>query len=314
MGWLVAAAALSLVCSSSSFTATIPSISILLPRPSLHADQGLVDHSSSKVFIPGASCLSLCKSFIFLLLTPPERLFLIVGNGYSGFFYTLGWLRSLEEAHGSEEDFTYQCYSGGCLALVAHLLDVELEVALDLAIGSRERLLAGDIGRYEVVERFVDGLLDFAKTTHEVVIENDHCPTMVCQAMLDRNETRSTEWFSRLSIITSSWSYNNTYFLEKNVRRPSSTEDLKSLLLDTTFIPFLTGETFGRAKSNLAQHNDGALAVWFDNLIGRQSSSSGHVLRLPKTLLLWSNIFNMWLDRKTAVQIWNEGTNAFSRV
>ena len=286
--WLVAVAALSVVCYSSSFTAKIPS---MLPRPSsLHADRLVVedpvDHSSPNVFIPG--------------------------NGYSGFFYTLGWLRSLEEAHGSEEVFTYQCYSGGCLALVAHLLNVELEVALDLAIGSRERLLAGEIARYEVVERFVDGLLDLAET-HEVVTE-DHCSTTASQAKLDRNETRSLEWLSRMSIITSSWSYHHTYFLEKRVRRPSSTEDLKSLLLDTTFIPFLTGESFGRAKSNLVQHNDGALAVWFDNLVGRQSPPSGFVLRLPKTLLLWSNIFNMWLDRKTAVLIWKEGTSAFSRV
>lgn len=67
--WLVAAAALSLICYSSSFTATIPS---MLPRPSsLHADQGLVvedqdDHSSSRVFIPGET---LSSSYFLLLIS-----------------------------------------------------------------------------------------------------------------------------------------------------------------------------------------------------------------------------------------------------
>ena len=69
----------------------------------------------------------------------------IPGAGFSGFFYTLGRLHSLGKNYNNtsplnEDDDEYYCFSAGCLALVATLMQVPLHSAIEMALGSRKIL------------------------------------------------------------------------------------------------------------------------------------------------------------------------------
>lgn len=84
----------------------------------------------------------------------------IPGAGFSGFFYILGRLQAL---HNAPADYSsaheYWCFSAGCLALVTSLLKLPVETAIEIALSSRDEWIKGKIGRYDVVEYFVNGLL-----------------------------------------------------------------------------------------------------------------------------------------------------------
>eukprot|EP00571_Detonula_confervacea_P000069 CAMPEP_0172326338 /NCGR_PEP_ID=MMETSP1058-20130122/56221_1 /TAXON_ID=83371 /ORGANISM="Detonula confervacea, Strain CCMP 353" /LENGTH=202 /DNA_ID=CAMNT_0013043095 /DNA_START=10 /DNA_END=615 /DNA_ORIENTATION=- len=82
----------------------------------------------------------------------------IPGAGFSGFFYTLGRLQAfLHSPHNATHE--YYCFSAGCLALIASLLNLQIDDVLELAHSSRNQWNTGEISRYDVVEHFVDGLL-----------------------------------------------------------------------------------------------------------------------------------------------------------
>jgi len=68
---------------------------------------------------------------------------------------------------------------------------------------------------------------------------------------------------SKINIITTTWSNkkNNNIIISQSIRSPSSLLNLKEMLLQTTYIPFVTGPTLGKFDaSSETYHNDGAFA------------------------------------------------------
>lgn len=217
----------------------------------------------------------------------------IPGAGFSGFFYTLGRLNSMHinETLMDSPSYEYYCFSSGCLALTTHLMQMNVDSALQLAQSSRQQFISGNISMYNVVEKFVDGLL----------FENDETH------LLNSNATRHhhhylNQHLSRIHVITTSW--NNTNLPSQSIRRPSSVEELKQMLIQTTWIPFVTGSSLFEGD----YHNDGGFAIVFGLKGLKQTCDSNcYSLKLPWRLDLLGNFLNIFLSRESAVFFWEEG-------
>lgn len=180
----------------------------------------------------------------------------IPGAGFSGFFYTLGRLQALHDApsRSSPPLFDYYCFSAGCLALVTSLLGLPIDSAIEIAHSSRDRWMTGEIGRYDVVGHFVDGLLFHAEekvasedgrlyvmmdggsttglkhqsnTTREIAINSTQYPS-------DRDGDFLERHLPRINVITSRWC--NRHIFSQSVQKPSSVKHLRRLLVQTTWM------------------------------------------------------------------------------
>ena len=189
----------------------------------------------------------------------------IPGAGFSGFFYTLGRLQNLlhsTQSTDSSHQHEYFCFSAGCLALVASLLNLPINHTIELGHSSRDRWMAGEMGRYDVVGHFVDGLLSNI-ANENVNAETDYAVQELAHN-LRHNRTRDSpeiEWTNatmnktldvakqsgqsqihtiqknlpRINIITSAWNHKQ-YHLSQNIQRPSNLQHLKKLLVQTTWM------------------------------------------------------------------------------
>lgn len=185
----------------------------------------------------------------------------IPGAGFSGFFYTLGRLQALHTSTLNSSSFQYYCFSAGCLALLTSLLQLPVDSAVELAHSSRNRWITGEISRFDVVEYFIDGLLLFdskgkygslngtlnatidrgapvectefqSNSTHGREKKID-TPTAQLTLTRQQNGIDIRDFLPRINVITSTW---NKLNLQSNVQQPSSVEDLKKLLIETTWM------------------------------------------------------------------------------
>lgn len=271
----------------------------------------------------------------------------IPGNGFSGFFFTLGRLEAfLNQNHrtdaseqaaarsrnenGTEAlpptpDVEYHCWSAGCLSLIAALLEVPIQATLDLALTARESYARGDIGRYDIVENFVDGLLSYESHCEngEAEIDSDFNTSCSCTEQSGFNKLENTT-LSTINVVSSAWSFDGANpLLEKVTRSPSNVGELRAMLLDTTRIPFLTGNTFGEKDTTTgAYHNDGAIAVWYHKTTSRSSSGGRSLgsssdfcsddasfkLSLPPwSVSMYANMLNMNFGKDLATGFWRDG-------
>lgn len=181
----------------------------------------------------------------------------VPGSGFSGFWFTLGRLHALEYEHdrqlqnlegttaGSTTNRTmeymddkparnlkYECYSSGCLAVVATLLNHDIESVLDIAVNAQTLWLQGKIRRYEVVNHFVDGLL---RISREVLNHDDDDEY---ETSKNASSVLENEALSRVNIITTglNWDDPHSGFLKYHSRSPAHTPELKELLMQTTWM------------------------------------------------------------------------------
>lgn len=141
------------------------------------------------------------------LLAPEPNSVYVPGGGFSGFWFTLGRLRSIPEPINK----TYYCYSAGCLGVVASLHNYTMPEMYRQAAGVQEQWQHGEISRYQVVPVFLDRLL---KSVDETLLP-------------------------RLRIITTSTK--GGWGLQSVIRTPESRADLYDMLLQTTWIPVAVG-------------------------------------------------------------------------
>jgi hypothetical protein len=252
----------------------------------------------------------------------------IPGAGFSGFFYTLGRLQALHQSsYHNSSSFQYYCFSAGCLALLTSLLQLPVDSAVKLAHSSRNRWILGEISRYDVVEHFVDGLLDVEDVDVDApiptegiwnaTIEQDvECRDFQCnstqggrvieneQFAVKRDEIDIRDFFPRINVITSTW--DAQHFISQQVQQPSSVEHLKELLIQTTWIPFVTGSSFWKREGDNF-HNDGAFAGLFKRQQFFYPGQYHHSLLLPWSVDLLSNGLNILLGHDRAVHYWEEG-------
>ena len=242
----------------------------------------------------------------------------IPGAGFSGFFYTLGRLHALHKSsHHNSSAFQYYCFSAGCLALLTSLMQVPVDSAVELAHSSRNRWISGEISRYDVVEHFVDKLFLFGmedskyasldatrnSTMNEEGSEchsNQERVVESAQFLSNRIGTDIRHYLSRINVITSTW--DARHLLSHQIQKPLSAEHFKELLIQTTWIPFVTGSSFWKTEGDV-YHNDGAFAgllqIFNPSLSKRDKFGHPyhyhHSLLLPWSFDLLSNGLNILL-------------------
>jgi hypothetical protein len=137
----------------------------------------------------------------------------VPGAGFSGFWFTLGRLRSIKDPASNH----YYCFSAGCLGVVASLRNFTVDEMLDLAEGIQGKWKRSQIGRYDVVGEFVDSLVNASSSVYSTL-----------QSIEDPNI------LSRLHIITSvkdKWMGFKT-----RIRSPQTSDELREMLLQTTWM------------------------------------------------------------------------------
>ena len=214
------------------------------------------------IYIPGAGCkyidLSICCS---LFVSPYcTILLLLLSSKVSGFFYTLGRLQAFHDDNYSNTspsyNYDYHCFSAGCLALVTSLSQIPIDTVVKFAHTSRDRWISGDISRYDVVEYFVDKLINVegeydgnvleivenatigtgtlecgAKCTTQ---ENDTSTIQCLHSFNNKNYKQLQHALPRIHVITSAW--DKQYGLSEHTQTPSSMEQLRRMLIQTTWM------------------------------------------------------------------------------
>jgi hypothetical protein len=167
----------------------------------------------------------------FSTFPPPVSSCLVRGGAFKGFYYSLGYLRGVERKMGVDsgsevDDFPffsnassvhhgkYHCYSGGCFAVVAHLMDISLDDILAIGLDLQQKWMKGEISRFDIVSKFID----------EVLPTNPNTPL--------RESLKN-----QLNIITS------TTALQPNIQKPTNFSSIKKLLVQTSWIPGVTGNS-----------------------------------------------------------------------
>lgn len=167
----------------------------------------------NSIYVPGTcEMVYIARSFILaIFLTVPIShtcfsLFSMKGSGFSGFWYHLGLLDQMSD---DLHQYEFYCYSSGCLSLVLAFMNVTVERAFDTSYSIQQAWLQGNISRYQMVEWFLDDLL-----------EGHHEPTFL----------------PRIAVLLTS--------AKKGVEIQSATNlsELRTLLKKTTWIPFVTGQ------------------------------------------------------------------------
>jgi hypothetical protein len=217
------------------------------------------------------------------LLPIDEHSICVPGGGFSGFWFTLGRLRSIPDPASKN----YYCYSAGCLGVVATMLNHSMEDMYDIAHNVQKRWRTGDLDHYQVVEAFLDKVL-FGLASP---VENVHNASLLVTKngqFLD-----DADLLSRLNIITTvrgEWGG-----LKATVRTPNSIDSLHEMLLQTTWIPYAVGNDLW-----LKDHMDGAFST-------AQHPICAHTLGLTLYPELVANVLNVNLGRDKVVKFWNEG-------
>ena len=198
----------------------------------------------------------------------------VSGGGFSGFWFTLGRLNSVQDLM----DRDYYCVSAGCLAVVAVFQNYTVHEMIDKAEDARSGWMNGKLNRYEVVPRFLDNMLNASASP-----SNNH------------RIWKNDQVLSKINIITtvphSQWPWGG----QVATRNPTSMEDLRTMLLQTTWIPFAVGQSWWHLG-----HMDGAFSLFYH-------PRCASTVRLPINLDLISNALNIGLDREKATEYWELG-------
>jgi hypothetical protein len=205
--------------------------------------------------------------------SPPEPDSVCVsGGGFSGFWYTLGRLESIPDPSSKQ----YYCYSAGCLGVVASLSNYTMEQMWDMAHNVQMKWKRGEISRYQVVEAFLDDLL--------------YQPTLPGNRSLPILDTESLALLNIITTVKNGW-----FGLTTSVRTPSSVEILRTMLIQTSWIPFAIGDDLWHLE-----HMDGAFTL-------PHHPSCAHHVGLSLNWDLYLNVINVNLGRHKVEAFWNQG-------
>jgi hypothetical protein len=162
----------------------------------------------------------------------------VIGGGFSGFWFHLGFFHSIPNLG----DYDFYCFSSGCLSKCSHsfwigpsvvairlsyltmysqnaglktpmlligillaFTDRTVDEVLDAGFLSQELMLAGNLTRFDVVERFVD-------------------------EMLSKSSTPLDEFLPRLKILVTTVSEGY------QIANPSNYDELKDAIVKTTWV------------------------------------------------------------------------------
>ncbi|CAB9500655.1 unknown protein [Seminavis robusta] len=225
----------------------------------------------------------------------PNTCLYVPGGGFSGFFYNIGHLQATSTAKptsankliaGSENDngdTDYYCYSAGCLATTAALGNITVYDVYGACMDIQDLMWTGDISQFEVVEEFVDYLISTGRerTLNDAALAKMHIITTVVLP--------AEGWLSLPK-------------LETVVRTPQSLEELKEMLLQTAWIPGVTGN--GLVSDD---HLDGGLTI-FSHPDCPSAVEPPQLTWTWESLAFYANaLFGVNMSKEQAERFWSAG-------
>jgi hypothetical protein len=189
--------------------------------------------------------------------------------------FILGRLQSIPDPANKN----FYCFSAGCLGLVASLKGIAMEEVHSAAMNAQTRWQTGEIERYEVLTSFVDFLVNHNVANETIdtgIIGEQHMP-----------------FLNRLNVLTTV--RDGRVGLKTSTRTPTSVDSLRTLLIQTAWIPFVVGNALFHED-----HMDGAFY-----LLGHPRCE--HSIGLPGNLDILANILNVNLAADKVQKFWKMG-------
>ena len=244
----------------------------------------------------------------------------VPGGGFSGFWFSLGRLHSIQNPHNE----TFVCYSAGCLGVVATLVhhgellmnggvadstnNEHYHHLYDMARSIQIEWDKGNLHRYRVVESFIDGLVEKLEEDPD-----DEFMTL----FLDTIRTN-------MNVVTTTYEddeSNGNMLLPQSIlpkaviRRPSDLASLKRLLLQSAWIPIATGSSWTHkghfdGAFSTAQHPKCSRTVGLDaspSVTATEDLTSTTYAWLKNQIVLVGNALNVNLGREQVGELWKLG-------
>ena len=298
-----------------------------LKTTTLQPSSSLSGTAKTKVMSP----LSLfCKLLLVLgsifffqlnILTPathvhvkPNSVYL-PGAGFSGFWYTIGRLEAMIQKNQEAEEEVmkppcqYYCFSAGCLSAVSMLSPHSTEQIYQEAVRIQNQWKEGTLHQYNVVGQFVDFLLydDNNVKDHNITGNSSRqqalssaTTTVDDSSIAAATPLRDPHVLSTLHIITTKKKTKpHSFGIEMEIRSPTNVEELHEMLLQTTWIPFVTGNGLWRNG-----RMDGGLTY-----LGHPTCDVSATLPLHNLDLLWNSL-NVNLGASDVEQFWQSGRSS----
>jgi hypothetical protein len=158
-----------------------------------------------------------CISFPIAAFDDGLESLYVPGLGFSGFWFALGRLKSIPDKASKH----YVCFSAGCLGTVAILNDFSVEEMACTAQTLQNQWKQGHIDRFQVVTRFVDGLV--YRKFDGCIAENDSHSVPI----------DNTNLLSKVHILTTELSATGP---QATMRSPSNLEELREMLVQTVWM------------------------------------------------------------------------------
>lgn len=189
----------------------------------------------------------------------------VSGGGFSGFWFSLGRLHSIPKQEMTKQRFA--CYSAGCLGVVSVYTNRTMPDLYAMASGLQRDWKEGSLHRYHIVQHFVDNLLE-GQDFDEDMLSSLHILTSIPQKPMGFRAVLNT---------------------------PTNMEELKTMLMQTTWIPVAVGSEF-----TYEGHLDGAFSAM-------QHPTCHKKVGLANDLTLLTNTLNVNLGKDLVEQFWQLG-------
>ena len=190
----------------------------------------------------------------------------VAGGGFSGLCFIHGRLTTLEDPL----EQNYVCYSAGCVSVFATLCNYTYQELHVVSQQVQQDWRDGKLSRYNMVEQFLDYMLEHAPS------EEHHLERIL----------------STVHIMTS---IPSTHGFQAVMTTPGTKAELKTLLLQTTWIPTVTGSHFAYKG-----HLDGFFSR-------AQHPQCQHQLGIPPWPKILANVLNVNIDPDTVETLWTMG-------
>ena len=212
---------------------------------------------------------------------------------------TANFYRAATDGKRNEEQPHFYCFSSGCLslALAGHAVE---DVYTAATAVQDDWLVHKTVSQYQVVGHFLNRtMLDYRNSNMSHCIDDDGTGD-------DTASCRTYRWLQqllpRLHILISSWNHG------VRLEMAASVEQLIELLLQTTYIPFVTGPALLERRSG--EDNDLLLDGAFSRMLHPSCDATiavplldrGHLLHSLNPAMSKGSIWKFWEDGKRAAR------------
>lgn len=194
----------------------------------------------------------------------------VPGSGFAGFWYHVGLFSNYNLSQVSD----IYCYSSGCLSVVLATLPIQQVHAVALSV--QQSWMAGSLHQYEIVPAFLQ------------------------QLDLPKHQSQLQRLLPNLKVLVTSW--NGAVVVEE----PTTIDDLQDFLLQTTYIPFVTGPA-----RFLPTSNDFVLDGGFSRSLHPKCDLD---IRVPVTWRTTLYTLTPGISTEQVVEFWEMGRNDAARV